>query len=87
MNIENTRIRFNYEGRTTSCIIENADREVIAQQSVTRYAKDIPNKLLARKEAFRRTMTQVAENNLLDKQLRSNIWNGFRTQIKQPILN
>lgn len=85
MLVEGTKIKWSYEGNNTTCIIEQ-NNEIVMRKTVTRFVKDTPNKRLARKVAFERAMKLVSEGEILAKELRSKIWEKFRTTINQPVL-
>lgn len=86
MLVEGTKIKWSYNNNSTTCTIEN-DQEVIISKTVKKFEKDIANKRLGRKIAFEGAMKLISQGELLSKQIRSNIWNAFRTRINQPVLN
>ena len=86
MLVGNTQVQFGYVGNSTTCTIKQGE-EVLMRKTVKRFAKDIPNKRLARKVAFSKAMKLVADGEILPKAERTAIWGAFRTNINQPILN
>jgi hypothetical protein len=86
MLVGNTRVQWSYAGNNTTCTIKQGD-EVVISKTVKRFAKDLPNKRLGRKVAFSKAMKLISEGEVLPKAERSAIWNAFRTNINQPVLN
>lgn len=86
MRVQGTQIQWNYNGDNTTCIIKQGE-EVLMRRTVKRFVKDTPNKRLARKVSFSKAMDFITEGNILPKEIRTAMWNAFRTNINQPILN
>jgi len=86
MLVGNTKVQWGYAGNSTTCTIKQGE-EVLMTKTVKRFAKDLPNKRLARKVAFSKAMKLISEGEVLPKAERSAIWTAFRTNINQPILN
>jgi len=80
--IANVNVRFEYKGRKTTCEIQNERRETIAKAYVKRSLEDVDDKKVGRKKAFKKTMMQTTS--ILSKADRTNIWNEFRSIVKQP---
>lgn len=78
-------VRWVYDGKSTHCEIKRDKETVLATGSVKLFHKDIPNKRVARNNAFRLAMTQAAERNTISKEERTAIWADYRATIKQPV--
>lgn len=68
-------LSFKYDDRvksTVTTVIIKRDKEVVAEESVTKYHKDSPNKEATQKLAI----TKVLKNNF-DKQERKQIWDCY----------
>ena len=81
----NVEVRFNYKGKErikTTCIIKNASGEIIAEEFVKKSREDSNNKLIGRRNAFKKAMTQA--RNSLTRNERKTIWNDFVENINQP---
>lgn len=61
----------------TTCTIEDANKNVIAQHSVKLHHKDVPNRLIAREVAFTN-----AVNTIKDRNVRKAIHSDFRNNMK-----
>lgn len=86
MLVGNTKVQWIYAGNNTTCIIKEGE-EILMKKTVKRFAKDLPNKRLARKVSFSKSMQLISQGEVLPKEQRSAMWNQFRTTINQPILN
>lgn len=80
----NAKVRWNYEGKTTTCTIIDRNDNVLATGTTTRFHKDLPNKRKGRKISFEQAMNQAAQESTIPKMERGQIWNDFRTNVKQP---
>lgn len=80
----NKKVRWSYEGKTTTCTILDSTDNVLATGTTTRFHKDLQNKRKGRKVSFEQAMNQAANTNSISKADRGQIWNDFRNNIKQP---
>lgn len=84
MRTQNNSAKFFYNGNETHCSITDKEGNNLAVGVTTRYAKDKPNKLVARDTAFKRAMTQAVKDETVSKEDRTALWNIYRETIKQP---
>ena len=85
MNTPNTKVRFSYDGnKTTATVINRATGEEITNRFVRVRQSDSFDKKTGRAAAFKKAMTHVAASNLVSKEEREQLWNNFRTTVKQP---
>lgn len=85
MRTTNNIVKFFYNGNETHCVVEDKQGNNLTTGVTTRYAKDKPNKLVARDTAFKRAMKKAVTDELVSKKDREEIWNTYRTTIKQPV--
>ena len=85
MNTNETKVRFSYEGnKTTVTLINRNTGEEITNRFVRVREGDSFDKKTGRAAAFKKAMTHIAASNLVSKGERANLWNNFRTIVKQP---
>lgn len=77
-------VRWFYNDNETHCVIKDNKGNDLATGVTTRYAKDKPDKIIGRDYAFKRAMKQSIEIESLSKSERKEIWETYRTTIKQP---
>jgi hypothetical protein len=85
MRTQNTLVHFHYDGLKTTCEILDINGNAKAASTVTRYIKDRPCKVTARTNAFKNVMRKVIRQKILSKEERTEVWNVFRTTLRQPI--
>lgn len=89
----NKIVKWIYDGKKTICLIQEPQKRredepnTIVMGEVKKYAKDISDKRVGRKLSFQRAMTLAVETGVISKAERTNIWNDFREQIKQPVVH
>ena len=85
MNTQNTKVRFSYEGnKTTVRLVRRSDNTEIINRFVRVREGDTFNKRMGRTAAFKKAMTHAAATGIIPKQERAQLWNNFRTIVKQP---
>lgn len=86
MNTNETKVRFSYDGnKTTVRLIRRSDNTEIINRFVKVRQGDTFDKRTGRTAAFKKAMTHVAATGIIPKQERTQLWNNFRTIVKQPI--
>jgi len=86
MRTNNNCVKWYYIDNETHCVVQDRKGNDLATGIATKYAKDKPNKILGRDTSFRRAMTQAADpdNQVVSKKDRKEIWDTYRTTVKQP---
>lgn len=86
MNTNETKVRFSYDGnKTTVRLIRRSNNTEIINRFVKVRQGDTFDKRTGRTAAFKKAMTHVAATGIIPKQERTQLWNNFRTIVKQPI--
>jgi len=84
MRTSSNNVKWFYNNDETHCVIQDNKGNDLATGVTTKYAKDKPNKILGRDTSFRRAMNQAADQEIVSKKDRKEIWETYRTTIKQP---
>lgn len=85
MKTTNFKVKWYRRDNITLCQIQKEENnEVIVEGVAKKHVNDQSNKKISRWVSFKRAMDQAVENTLLTKGERSELWNNFRDNIKQP---
>jgi hypothetical protein len=77
-------LRFTYKGRKTTIHLQQPERGIELVAFVKRAVDDVDDKLLGRKNAFKKAMNQLRANNLITKEECGALWLAFRAEVYQP---